>query len=137
MSTPVGLPGASPAVKRVRWTASGAALALAVALAAVSVTASVLMTGAPAAAAPPPSSVSEYQPQVPTKYGGRTVGADISPADPALVLAATDSGGVFRSTDTGAHWSHVDSLIPFRMEDIKFAPNNASVALATVGRHPR
>ncbi|HET6214881.1 MAG TPA: hypothetical protein VFE14_18580, partial [Micromonosporaceae bacterium] len=124
----------SPAVKRARWTASGAALALAVPLAAVSITVSVGLTAAPAAASPPPSSVSEFQPQVPTKFGGRTVGGDVSPADPALVLAATDSGGVFRSTDTGAHWSHVDSLIPFRMEDIKFAPNNASVVLATTAR---
>ena len=78
--------------------------------------------------------MTEFQPEVPTRYGGRTVGGDVSPADPALVLAATDSGGVFRSTDSGAHWSHVDSLVPFRMEDIKFAPNNASVVLATTAR---
>jgi hypothetical protein len=134
MSVLVGLSGASLAVKGVRWKASGAALVLTVPLAAVAFATSAVMTAAPAAAAPPPSSVSEYQPQVPTKYGGRTVGADVSPADPALVLAATDSGGVFRSTDTGAHWSHVDTLIPFRMEDIKFAPNNASVAVATTAR---
>jgi uncharacterized repeat protein (TIGR01451 family) len=95
------------------------------------IAATTLMTQTPAMASPPPSSVSEYQPEVPTKYGGRTVGGDVSPANPALVLAATDSGGIFRSTDSGAHWSHVDTLVPFRMEDIKFAPNNPSVVLAT------
>lgn len=117
-----------------RWLASAAGLSLVTPLALVAIGGSVLLTQAPAAASPPPSSVTEYQPEVPTRYGGRTVGADVSPANPALVLAATDSGGVFRSTDSGAHWSHVDSLVPFRMEDVKFAPNNASVALATTAR---
>src|SRR5689334_5527928 len=66
---------------------------------------------APAAnAAPPATSVAEFQPTVPTKYGGRSVSVTLNAANTDQVIVATESGGLFRSNDGGANWSHVDSF---------------------------
>lgn len=120
-------------IERGRWSralrATGAVvLGVPLVVAAVSVSALIAPTAAHAAA---PSAVTEYQPSVPTKYGGRSVAVTIDPNDTSVVLVATESGGLFRSTDGGAHWSHVDSLVPARLADVKFAPDNGSVALVT------
>src|SRR6266851_5444749 len=82
----------------------------------------------PVAAAPPPS-VAPFQPNV--KWGGRTVAVDISPANTATAIAASESGGLFKTTDSGVTWSHIDSLQPFRMSDVKFAPSNALIIIAS------
>src|SRR5712692_586347 len=66
----------------------------------------------PSAVADPPS-VTPFQPEIP--WGGRTVAVDVSPANAAVAIAASDSGGLFQTTDSGATWSHIDSLQPFRM----------------------
>lgn len=99
-----------------------------------------------AAALVPASSVAEYQPTLDATnnvnsssgppgsnaaYGGRTVAATINPSNTNTVLTATESGGLWRSTDGGNHWTHIDTLVPFRMSSVAFAPNNASVVLAT------
>src|SRR3954470_14683933 len=83
---------------------------------------------APAAqAAPPASSVAEFQPTVPTKYGGRSISATINAANTDQVIVATESGGLFRSNDGGASWNHVDSFPLHRMSDVKWSPNNPSL----------
>lgn len=96
---------------------------------------------APPAHAGPASAVTEYQPTLNAtnsgapgdggKWGGRSVAVDVNPANPSTVMTATESGGLFRSTDGGANWTHVDTLVPFRMADLKWASNNPSVVLAT------
>lgn len=87
---------------------------------------------APAAnAAPPASSVSEFQPSVPTKYGGRSISATINAANTDQVIVATESGGLFRSNDGGATWGHVDSFPLHRMSDVRWSPNNPSLLVAT------
>jgi uncharacterized repeat protein (TIGR01451 family) len=86
----------------------------------------------PAAAAPPPaSSVTEFQPNVPTKFGGRSISVSINAADTNQVIVATESGGLFRSGDDGLTWSHVDSFPLHRMSDVKWSPNNPSLIVAT------
>src|SRR5437870_2316777 len=60
------------------------------------------------AAAPPTSPVEEFQPFV--RWGGRVTGVDISAFSDAAAggnfdfLAATDTGGVLKSTDAGNTW---------------------------------
>jgi hypothetical protein len=65
-------------------------------------------------------SVTEFQPDI--RWGGRTVAVDVSPANSAIAFAATESGGLFFTNDSGARWFHMDPLRPFRMSDVKFAP---------------
>src|SRR5262249_38527549 len=74
-------------------------------------------------------SVSLFQPNV--KWGGRTVAIDVSPANTAVAIAASESGGLFSTADSGANWSHIDTLQPFRMSDVKFAPSNPNVVIAS------
>lgn len=77
------------------------------------------------------SSVSEFQPNLSTKFGGRSTAVTINPSEPDTVISATESGGLFKSTDGGDEWSHIDTLIPYRIWDVKYAPNNASLVIAT------
>jgi hypothetical protein len=87
-----------------------------------------LISTPPAFALPPPS-VTPFQPSV--KWGGRTVAVDVSPANSAVAIGASESGGLFETTDSGATWSHIDALQPFRMSDVKFDPGNAQIVIAS------
>lgn len=75
------------------------------------------------------SAVSEFQPNI--KYGGRSVSADVAPGQNQVALVATESGGLFKTLNGGGNWSHVDGLLPFRMSDVKYAPTNGNIVLAT------
>src|SRR5690242_1294370 len=90
-----------------------------------------MATPAPVAAAAP-SSVTEFQPTLNatngpglTKWGGRSVSVTVKPGDDNTAIAATEAGGLFRTTDGGANWTHLDGLVPFRMADVEYAANNA------------
>jgi photosystem II stability/assembly factor-like uncharacterized protein len=83
--------------------------------------------------APPTFSLTEFQPSN-TGRGGRTVAVSISARDPNIAIAAGESGGLFKTTDRGTSWSHLDSFPPFRMSDVVFAPpgfGNQMVVMAT------
>ena len=91
-------------------------------------------------AAPVPGatlSVSEFQPNI--VWGGRATAIDVDPNDPtsSIAIAGTGSGGLFRTTDSGATWSHIDALPPFRMVDVKIDPNDSNIVIATAGRDTR
>jgi|SRR5579864_2304048 len=75
------------------------------------------------------ASVSQFQPSV--KWGGRTVAINVNPSNTAVAIAASESGGLFSTADSGAIWSHIDTLQPFRMSDVKFAPSNPQVVIAS------
>ena len=77
------------------------------------------------------STVSEFQPTTPTKFGGRSISVSVNASDPNDVVVATESGGLFLSGDDGANWSHVDSFPLHRMSDVKWSPNNPSLIVAT------
>ncbi len=83
----------------------------------------------PVHAGPPPSAVSEFQPSV--QYGGRTVSIDINPSNPSAAISATESGGLFTTSDAGANWQHVGSLPVFRMSEVRYSPDNPAIILAT------
>lgn len=75
------------------------------------------------------SSVSEFQPNI--KWGGRSVSVDVAPGQNQVALVETESGGLFKTANAGGSWAHVDGLLPFRMSDVKYAPSNGSIVLAT------
>ena len=73
--------------------------------------------------------VSEFQPDI--VWGGRTVAVDIDPANPDSAIAASESGGLFKTTDGGTNWSHIDTLVPFRLADVRIDPNNTQNVIVT------
>jgi photosystem II stability/assembly factor-like uncharacterized protein len=85
---------------------------------------------------PPPTPVvatlQEVQTDIPR--GGRSVTGTVSPVDNKVAIVATESGGLFRTSDGGNTWQHIDVLAPFRIQDVAFAEPSASngqVVIAT------
>lgn len=76
------------------------------------------------------ATVTEIQPNI--SWGGRAMAVTVSPSDPSTVVAASFSGGLFRSADGGQSWSHIDSFVPNRLWDVQFNPANSSELVATV-----
>lgn len=112
---------------RLKKAAAGAAACALVLLGAI---AGNVATASPAHALPPTASVSEFQPNTPTKFGGRTTAIDVSPTNTSEAVAGTETGGLFKTIDGGSTWTHLDGLIPFRISDVKYS-NDGSVLLAT------
>jgi hypothetical protein len=93
--------------------------------------------------APSPGSaqfeVREVQPTI--KYGGRVVAVDVLWREPLrssdTVLAASESGGVFRSTDGGESWAHVPfrtgsrPTYPHRLNNLRAYPTSPFHAVLT------
>jgi hypothetical protein len=78
---------------------------------------------------PDPSGVTEFPPNV--AYDGRSVAVDVSAANDAVAIAASESGGLWKTTNTGANWSPLTGLPTFRMSDVKMAPSNDQIVIAT------
>src|SRR5204862_2752301 len=68
-----------------------------------------------------PYGVDPYQPNI--VYSGRLMALAVDPRDSSSLIAATESGGLFRTVDAGAHWSHIDSFTQFRVLDVKIDPH--------------
>ena len=89
---------------------------------------------APAAAALPGSDVRDISANSViggVLFGGRNEALAVKPGTPSTVLAAIELGGVWLSTNSGANWSHVDSLPLTAMDDVQFAPTDANLVVAT------
>jgi hypothetical protein len=70
----------------------------------------------------------------PGNIGGRTRDLVIHPTNPNIMLAAGDSGGIFRSTDAGASWTAVAGSLPILyLSDLAFDPNNPNIVYAASG----
>ncbi len=76
--------------------------------------------------------IEEFQPDIP--WGGRVNDIAVHPLRSSELLAATESGGLFRSTDSGAHWTHVDGLPCFRMRRVAYVDAEGETVIATTGR---
>ena len=64
-------------------------------------------------------------------FGGRNEALAVNPVNGSIVLAASEFGGLWRSLDSGTHWSHVDALPLTAMDDVKFAASDPSLVIAT------
>ena len=78
---------------------------------------------------PASSAISDFNPNIP--YGGRAVAVDVSPANSAVAIAASATGGLWKTTNSGAKWFHLDGLPIFDMSDVKFAPGNDQIVITT------
>ena len=75
--------------------------------------------------------VSEFQPNIPN--GGRADTIAVHPTNDNTILVASESGGLFRSTDRGHTWLHVDSLPVIWTRAVAFLPANPDVIIVTAG----
>src|SRR5688572_28703381 len=48
-----------------------------------------------------------------------------------IFYAATEFGGLFKSTDAGRTWARLDNHLPTRMSDVKASPADANLVVAT------
>lgn len=70
-------------------------------------------------------SISENQ--LPTLEGGRVNSIAIDPEHPNERWAASDSGGLFKSTDFGLHWQHVKTLPVIFTQSVVIIPSRSSL----------
>ncbi len=74
-----------------------------------------------------------FQPNVPE--GGRAVSIAVNPTNAQAMIVASETGGLFSSSDGGNTWQHVDGLKNFGVNDVAYAPSNvgSNIVLATAG----
>jgi hypothetical protein len=63
--------------------------------------------------------------------GGRVNGLGVSRATPARIFAASEWGGLFRSTDNGLTWAHLPGHVPVATWDVEVDPANSNRVYAT------
>jgi uncharacterized repeat protein (TIGR01451 family) len=101
---------------------------------AVAVVAAGAVAANPAGAGPAPSAVKDVSANSVGSgvlFGGRDEALAVNPVNPNIVFAAVELGGVWRSDDGGAHWSHIDSLPLTAMDDVEFSASDPSLVVAT------
>jgi uncharacterized repeat protein (TIGR01451 family) len=93
-----------------------------------------VIAASPAQAFTAPSVVKDISANAVTSgvlFGGRIEAIAVNPVNRQIVLAAVEFGGLWRSTDAGAHWSHVDTLPLTAMDDVEFATSDPNLVVAT------
>lgn len=63
--------------------------------------------------------------------GGRHNGMATVSNDKNIIYAASEWGGLYKTTDGGDKWSHVDSLLPTVLDDVEVNPGNTGTIYAT------
>jgi len=69
---------------------------------------------------------SATNPNVNGASGGRVNSLGIDRSTPARIYAASEWGGLFRSTDSGVTWAHIDSHVPTATWDVEVDPTNSN-----------
>ena len=66
--------------------------------------------------------------------GGRVDSIAIHPTNPAIMLAGSATGGIWKSTDSGANWRPVSDTAPsLATSHVAFSPANPSIVFAATG----
>ena len=70
----------------------------------------------------------------PINIGGRVVDIEFNPLNPSIVYAASATGGVFKSTDTGVNWFPIfDEQNVLPIGDIAVDPINPDIVFVGTG----
>ncbi|HEY3884480.1 MAG TPA: hypothetical protein VGL62_04690, partial [Vicinamibacterales bacterium] len=81
-----------------------------------------------------PSAAATWRWLGPNNIGGRIRTIAITPANPTTIFAGSASGGIWKSTDSGASWTPVDDFMSvLSVSSIVFDPTNPSVMYAGTG----
>ena len=75
--------------------------------------------------------VTPYQPNI--SHGGRAVAIAVSPDSDQKILVASETGGLFVSTNGGSQWTRLDALPSHAIQDVAFAPRDSRTVIATAG----
>lgn len=73
----------------------------------------------------------EHQPDM--LEGGRANSVAVNPANRDELLAASDSGGLFKSSDAGLSWTHVDKLPVTFTQDVVYVSSSVILVSAKAG----
>jgi photosystem II stability/assembly factor-like uncharacterized protein len=63
--------------------------------------------------------------------GGRANTISVHPTNNSSLLVASESGGLFRSTNGGTTWSHIDGLAAFWTNAVAYVPADPNIVIAT------
>lgn len=77
---------------------------------------------------PPPAPVPK-QPNI--TAGGRAVAITVNPNDENKIIVASETGGLFRSTNHGLNWTQVSGSSTFWYSDVLYVPSNPDIIVAT------
>jgi hypothetical protein len=75
--------------------------------------------------------LTEFQPNVPN--GGRANTIAVNPSDSRVMIVASETGGLFRTSDEGITWTHIDTLVPYAMFAVTYVPTAPNIVIATAG----
>jgi photosystem II stability/assembly factor-like uncharacterized protein len=68
--------------------------------------------------------------EVDTPFSGRINALAVDPANPQIMFAGSELGGVYETGDAGAHWTHVDQVTMFQINDIAYVSTHPDVIIA-------
>ena len=84
----------------------------------------------------------EFPPALPATFaggesipvnGGRVQSVAVDPTEPRRIIAAHQSGGLWKTEDGGAHWMHLANLTTNYVQDVAYGPDGR-IVIATVAR---
>ena len=73
--------------------------------------------------------LAEFQPDIP--FGGRANTIAVNPSDNHIIFVASESGGLFKTTDGGISWSHVDTLGAYYSSAVAYVTSDILLATTT------
>ena len=71
----------------------------------------------------------EFQPNIPN--GGRANTIAVKPGTPSVMIVASETGGLFRTSNEGLTWTHIDSLMPFAMGAVTYLSADPNIVITT------
>lgn len=83
--------------------------------------------------------VTEKPPALPSSLfftsldGGRTQSIAVNPTNSSEIVIATQFGGLWKTTDGTAHWTHLSGLTSVFINDVSYSPNGTRL-IATLAR---
>jgi hypothetical protein len=70
----------------------------------------------------------QMQPEI--ANGGRAVAISVHPSNAKRVVVASETGGLFRTTNGGSKWRQVSKGATFSFTDVQYAPSSPSIVVA-------